>query len=165
MKRERDGGRERRKIQRKRTRETRKRNIFLSFPLPITLTTFFLLFSLCLPVLISLLSPACHLLIPFHFVAGLQKLGEPFCDGYSACYLDGIFNSINVGQCSTLGQPGRAHVFPNRSVRVNAAAKAMLGERRSSPAVAGLGCAQGSGHTPSSRSAAWSFLCSQRWWS
>lgn len=81
----------------------------------------------------------------FHFVAGLQKLGEPFCDGYSACYLDGIFNSINVGQCSTLGQPGRAHVFPNRSVRVNAAAKAMLGERRSRPAVAGLGCAQGSG--------------------
>ncbi|XP_023389633.1 biotin--protein ligase isoform X4 [Pteropus vampyrus] len=71
---------------------------------------------------------------------------------------------VNVGQCSTLGQPGRSHVFPYRSVRVNATAKAMPGEWRSRPAVAGsavLEAVDTRPLAPSSRSAARSFTCSQ----
>lgn len=32
----------------------------------------------------------------FHFVTGFQKLGEPFSDGYSVFYLDGIFSSLST---------------------------------------------------------------------
>lgn len=58
------GGKYREKEQEKQGRE-----IFSClFPSPSPLPPFFSFFPLCLPVLISLLSPACHLLIPFHFL-------------------------------------------------------------------------------------------------